>query len=47
MAIIPVPQLSDNFAYLVIDDASRECGVVDCAEATKVLDEVRRRDAAC
>jgi hydroxyacylglutathione hydrolase len=44
MAIIPVPQLSDNFAYLVVDDASRECGVVDCAEAAKVLDEVRRRE---
>jgi hydroxyacylglutathione hydrolase len=37
MAIIIVPQLSDNFAYLVIDDASKECGVVDCAEADKVI----------
>jgi len=37
MAIIPVPQLSDNYAYLVVDDASKECGVVDCAEAGKVL----------
>jgi hydroxyacylglutathione hydrolase len=37
MAIITVPQLSDNFAYLVIDDASKECGVVDCAEADKVI----------
>jgi hydroxyacylglutathione hydrolase len=43
MAIIPVPQLSDNYAYLVIDDASKECGVVDCAEADKVLAEVERR----
>jgi len=42
MAIIAVPQLSDNFAYLVIDDATRECGVIDCAEATKVLDAVKR-----
>ena len=37
MAIIIVPQLSDNFAYLVIDDASKECAVVDCAEADKVI----------
>ncbi len=44
MAIIPVPQLSDNYAYLIVDDASRECGVVDCSEAGKVLDEVRRRE---
>jgi len=37
MAIIAVPQLSDNFAYLIIDDSTKECGVVDCAEAGKVL----------
>ena len=43
MAIIPVPQLSDNFAYLVIDDSNAECGVVDCSEAGKVLAEVERR----
>lgn len=43
MAIIPVPQLSDNYAYLVVDDAARQCGVVDCAEAGKVLAEVKRR----
>jgi hydroxyacylglutathione hydrolase len=43
MAIIPVPQLSDNYAYLVVDDASQQCGVVDCAEADKVLAEVNRR----
>ena len=41
MAIIAVPQLSDNYAYLVVDDASKECGVVDCAEAGKVLDAVK------
>ncbi len=43
MAIIAVPQLADNFAYLIIDEESRECGVVDCAEATKVLAEVKRQ----
>ncbi|MGH7863496.1 MAG: hydroxyacylglutathione hydrolase [Candidatus Binataceae bacterium] len=37
MSIIPVPQLSDNYAYLVIDDASKECAVVDCAEAGKII----------
>ncbi|HEX4210975.1 MAG TPA: hydroxyacylglutathione hydrolase, partial [Candidatus Binataceae bacterium] len=42
MTIIPVPQLSDNYAYLVIDEASKQCGVVDCSEAGKVLDEVKR-----
>jgi hydroxyacylglutathione hydrolase len=43
MEVIPVPQLSDNYAYLVVDSASREAGVVDCAEARPVLDEVARR----
>jgi len=43
MAIIPVTQLSDNYAYLVVDDTSKQCGVVDCAEADKVLAEVNRR----
>ena len=43
MAIIAVPQLSDNYAYLVVDDASKECGVVDCAEADKVLAEVKQQ----
>jgi hydroxyacylglutathione hydrolase len=44
MSIIPVPQLSDNYAYLVVDDSNNQCGVVDCAEADKVLAEVKRRN---
>ncbi len=42
MGIDIVPQLSDNFAYLVSDDASKECAVVDCAEAEKIVDAVKR-----
>jgi hydroxyacylglutathione hydrolase len=41
--VVPVPQLSDNYAYLVIDPATKEAAVVDCAEARPVLDEVDRR----
>jgi len=37
MAIFIVPQLSDNFAYLVVDDATREAAIVDCAEADRVI----------
>ncbi len=44
MAIIAVPQLSDNFAYLIIDDSTSEGGVVDCAEAGKVLDAAKRQN---
>src|SRR5579863_6723448 len=42
MAITIVPQLSDNFAYLISDDDGGECAVVDCAEADKVLDAAKR-----
>ena len=44
MAITIVTQLSDNFAYLISDDAGRECAVVDCAEADKVIDAVKRNN---
>jgi hydroxyacylglutathione hydrolase len=42
MAISVVPQLSDNFAYLISDDASKEAAVVDCAEADKVIDAAKQ-----
>jgi len=41
--VVPVPQLADNYAYLVIDPASRTAAVVDCAEARPVLEEARRQ----
>ena len=41
MRVIPISQLSDNYAYLVIDDDRRTCAVVDCAEAEPVLRAVR------
>ncbi len=37
MPIVTVAQLSDNYAYLVIDDGSKDCAVVDCAEPDKVI----------
>ena len=45
MDVVPVPQLQDNYAYLVIDRTGGEAAVVDCAEAGPVLDEVRRQGA--
>ena len=45
MEIVPVPQLADNYAYLLIDPTSADAAVVDCAEAGPVLDEARRRSA--
>jgi hydroxyacylglutathione hydrolase len=41
MAITIVPQLSDNYAYLISDDTGT-AAVVDCAEPGKVLGEVNR-----
>jgi hydroxyacylglutathione hydrolase len=37
MRVVLIPQLTDNYAYLVIDEATRKAGVVDCAEADSVL----------
>jgi hydroxyacylglutathione hydrolase len=41
--VVPVPQLSDNYAYLLIDTDAQVAGVVDCAEAAPVLAEAARR----
>jgi len=41
MRVIPIPQLLDNYAYLVIDEARGQAGVVDCAEAAPVLRAVQ------
>lgn len=45
MEIVPVPQLADNYAYLLIDPGSGDAAVVDCAEAEPVLREAERRSA--
>jgi len=42
MKVIPVPQLMDNYAYLVIDEGTGKAGVVDCAESEPVLAAVAR-----
>jgi hydroxyacylglutathione hydrolase len=42
MKVIPVPQLMDNYAYLVVDEATSEAGIVDCAEAEPVLQAAKR-----
>ena len=42
MKIIPIPVLSDNYAYLIIDEATNEAGVVDPSEAKPVAEAVKR-----
>ncbi len=41
--VVPIPQLRDNYAYLVIDPATRKAAVIDCAEAAPVLEEIAQR----
>ena len=42
MDVVPVPQLQDNYAYLLVDTATRQAAVVDCAEAGPVLRAVEQ-----
>ena len=42
MKVVVVPQLMDNYAYLVIDEATGKAAIVDCAEAEPVLAAVER-----
>ncbi len=46
MKVVPVPQLSDNYAYLVIDEPQGDAAIVDCAEADSVLAAAAREGAA-
>ena len=41
MRVVPIPQLRDNYAYLVIDDETGQAAVIDCAEATPVLERAK------
>jgi hydroxyacylglutathione hydrolase len=40
--ILPIPCLKDNYAYLVVCDATRRAAIVDPSEADPVLDAVTR-----
>lgn len=42
MRVIPIPCLSDNYAYLIVDDATREAAVVDASEASPVREVLAR-----
>lgn len=45
MRVIPVPQLLDNYAYVIVDEETREAAVVDCAEALEVRRAVEQAGA--
>lgn len=46
MRVVIVPVLSDNYAYLLIDDASKTAAVVDPSEAEPVLAAAAREGVA-
>lgn len=46
MRVVTIPQLMDNYGFLVIDAGSRAAAVVDCAEAEPVIEAVERERVA-
>lgn len=42
MKILPIPVLSDNYAYVLIDETTNEAGVVDPSEAGPVAAAIKR-----
>ena len=44
MRVVPIPCLSDNYAYLLVDDDAKLAAVVDASEAAPVLAAVARED---
>lgn len=42
MRVIPIPCLSDNYAYLLIDESTGEGAVVDASEADPVRETIER-----
>ncbi len=42
MKILPIPVLSDNYAYVLIDESTNEAGVVDPSEAGPVAAAIKR-----
>jgi hydroxyacylglutathione hydrolase len=45
MRVVPIPQLADNYGYLIIDEARQEAAVVDPAEARPVFAALAHEDA--
>ncbi|KAJ2845826.1 Cytoplasmic glyoxalase II [Coemansia erecta] len=46
MKVIPVPCLSDNYAYVLIDEKAQQVSVVDPVDADKVLEVVKQTNLA-
>ena len=43
MQVIPIPCLTDNYAYIINDNNSKIVGVVDPSEATPVVTFLKKK----
>ena len=43
MQIIPLPCLTDNYAYIINDDNSKTVGVVDPSEAEPIISYLKKK----
>ena len=43
MQIIPIPCLSDNYAYVIYDNNSKTVGVVDPSESLPVISFLKKK----
>lgn len=44
LTLVTIPCLTDNYAYLLHDDDTRETALVDAPDATPILNELSKRD---
>lgn len=42
MNVIPIEALSDNYMYLIVDEATKECAAVDPVDPPKILERIKR-----
>ena len=43
--VVPVPALEDNYMYVVIDEETKQCGVVDPVDASAMITAAEREGA--
>ncbi|XP_022306808.2 hydroxyacylglutathione hydrolase, mitochondrial-like isoform X1 [Crassostrea virginica] len=44
MKILPIPALSDNYMYLLVDEDTRQCAAVDPVEPEKIIQAIEREN---
>ena len=44
MLITPIPCLTDNYAYIILDETSKTAGVVDPSEAKPIISFLEKKN---